>query len=61
MFTNIIKEACKNTKNSINCKCCFNAQPFKLPQTTSRTSGQLHSKVVGQTTQVNRIRPFYMS
>jgi len=60
MFTNIIKEACKNTKN---CKCCFNVQPpFRLPQqsrtqTLAQTTVEVHKQLI----QHNRIRPFYMS
>jgi hypothetical protein len=64
MFTNLIKEACKNTKN---CKCCLNSPPFKLQQMNNIASQLPTNMAASQPqkvqvqAQTQRIRPFFMS
>jgi len=71
MFTSIIKDACKNSKNCTNKCTCF-LLPFNLHQQTSQSLVKNNSFVKSQ--QVNntvqsisktynkdlKIRPFYM-
>ena len=62
MFTSIIKEACKNTKN---CKCCLNSPPFKLQnvsvQINSASSVSSVNMTHKQPLKIQRVRPFYMT